>query len=93
VESSQLIGLALIRHDWTRLKGLAAARGRALTPPDFAWHERTWLLIEAGDRDAATALVDSTPSFPAGYRWRHTAMLTTEAELAAAVADPVRNTV
>jgi hypothetical protein len=87
VESSQLIGLALIRHDWTRLKGLAAARGRALTPPDFAWHERTWLLIEAGDRDAAAALVDSTPSFPAGYRWRHTAMLTTEAELAAAVAD------
>jgi hypothetical protein len=87
VESSQLIGLALIRHDWTRLNGLAAARGRALTPPEFAWHERAWLLIEAGERDAAAALVASTPSFPAGYRWRHTAMLTTDAELAAAVAD------
>src|SRR5215470_12192361 len=35
VESSQLIGLALIRHDWTRLHGLAAARGQALTPPEF----------------------------------------------------------
>ena len=87
VKSSQLIGLAFIRHDWTRLKGLAAARGQALTPPGFAWHERSWLLIEAGDRDAAAALVDSMPSFSAGYRWRHTAMLTTEAELAAAVAD------
>jgi len=31
--------------------------------------------------------VASTPSFPAGYRWRHTAMLTIDAELAAAVAD------
>ncbi len=87
VESSQLVGLALIRHDWTRLSGLAAARGQALTPPGFAWQERSWLLIEAGDQDAAAALVASTPSFPAGYRWRHTAMLTIDAELAAAVAD------
>jgi hypothetical protein len=87
VKSSQLVGLALIRHDWTRLKGLAAARGQALTPPEFAWQERSWLLIEAGDRDAAAALVDSAPSFSAGYRWRHTAMLTIYAELAAAVAD------
>ena len=43
--------LAFIRHDWTRLNGLAAARGQALTPPEFAWQERSWLLIEAGDRD------------------------------------------
>ena len=95
VQSSQLVGLAFIRHDWTRLNGLAAARGQPLTPPEFAWHERSWLLIEAGDRDGAAALVASTPVFPAGYRWRHTAMLTTEAELAAAVADraPVRGTV
>ena len=87
VQASQLLGLAFIRHDWTRLNGLAAARGQPLTPPEFAWHERAWLLIEAGDRDGAAALVAATPSFPAGYRWRHTAMLTTEAELAAAVAD------
>ena len=92
VQSSQLVGLAFIRHDWTRLNGLAAARGQALTPPEFAWHERAWLLIEAGDRDGAAALVAATPSFPAGYRWRHTAMLTTEAELAAAVADRGRCT-
>ena len=92
VESSQLVGLAFIRHDWTRLNALAAARGQALTPPEFAWHERSWLLIEAGDRDGAAALVASTPSFPAGYRWRHTAMRTTEAELAAAVADRRRCT-
>ena len=87
VESSQLAGLALIRHDWTRLNGLAAARGQALTPPEFAWQERAWLLLEGGDRDAAAALVAATRSVPAGYRWRHAAMLTTDAELAAAVAD------
>jgi len=92
VESSQLVGLAFIRHDWTRLNGLAAARGQALTPPEFAWQERSWLLIEAGDRDGAAALVASKPGFPAGYRWRHTAMLTTDAELAAAVADRRRCT-
>ena len=50
-------------------------------------HERAWLLIEAGDRDAAAALVASMPERPAAYRWRHTAMLTSDAELAAAVAD------
>ena len=92
VKSSQLVGLAFIRHDWTRLNGLAATRGQPLTPPEFAWHERSWLLIEAGDRDGAAALVAATASFPAGYRWRHTAMLTTEAELAAAVADRDRCT-
>lgn len=50
--------------------------------------------VAAGDHPArpllaelAAALVASTPSFPAGYRWRHTAMLTIDAELAAAVAD------
>jgi hypothetical protein len=91
VESSQLAGLAFIRHDWTRLNGLAAARGKALTPPEFAWLERAWLLLEAGDRDAAAALVAATPSFPAGYRWRHIAMLTTDAELAAAVGDRRRS--
>ena len=91
VEASQLLGLALIRHDWTRLNALAGARGQALTPPEFAWQERSWLLIEAGDRDAAAALVASTPISPAGYRWRHTAMLATEAELAAAVADRHRS--
>jgi hypothetical protein len=92
VESSQLVGLAFIRHDWTRLNGLAAARGQALTPPEVAWKERAWLLIEAGDREGAAALVASAPSLPAGYRWRHTAMLTTEAELAAAAADHRRCT-
>jgi hypothetical protein len=92
VESSQLVGLAFIRHDWTRLNGLAAARGQALTPPEFAWHERAWLLIEAGDRGAAAALVASVPITPAAYRWRHTAMLTGDAELAAAVRDRRRCT-
>ena len=92
VESSQLVGLAFIRHDWIRLNGLAATRGQVLTPPEFAWHERAWLLIEAGDRDAAAALVASVPISPAAYRWRHTAMLTSDAELAAAVADRRRCT-
>jgi hypothetical protein len=90
VESSQLVGLAFIRHDWTLLHGVAAARGQPLTPPELSWQERSWLLIEAGDRDGAAGLVASTPSFPAGYRWRHTAMLTTDAELAAAVRDRSR---
>ena len=92
VESSQLVGLAFIRHDWIRLNALAAARDQVLTPPEFAWHERAWLLIEAGDRDAAAALVASVPISPAAYRWRHTAMLTSDAELAAAVADRRRCT-
>jgi tetratricopeptide (TPR) repeat protein len=87
VQSSQLVGLAFIRHDWTRASQLATARGLALTPPDFAAHERAWLLIEAGDKDAAAALVASIPEVPSAYRWRHTALLTSDAELAAAVAD------
>jgi tetratricopeptide (TPR) repeat protein len=87
VESSQLVGLAFIRHDWARLNGLAGARGQPLTPPELAWQERAWLLIEAGDRAAAAALVASAPSVPAAYRWRHTAMLTGDAELAAATGD------
>jgi tetratricopeptide (TPR) repeat protein len=90
VQASQLIGLAMVRHDWTRLHGLAAARGQPLTPPEFAWHERAWMLIEAGDRDGAAALVAASPAIAAGYRWRHTAMLAGVAELAAAVADHVR---
>jgi len=87
VQASQLVGLAFVRHDWTRLNHLAAARGLALTPPGFAVHERAWLLIEAGDRDAAAGLVASMPERPAVYRWRHTALLTGDAELAAAVTD------
>ena len=87
VQSSQLVGLAFIRQDWTRLSRLAAARGLALTPPEFTVHERAWLLLEAGDRDAAAALIASIPERPAAYRWRHTALLTSDAELAAAVAD------
>jgi hypothetical protein len=59
----------------------------ALTPPEFTVHERAWLLLEAGDREAAAALVASIPERPASYRWRHTALLTSDAELAAAVAD------
>ena len=90
VESSQLAGLAYLRRDWTRLSSVAAARGQALTPPPLAWHERAWRLVEAGDRDGAAALVASVPTLPAGYRWRHTAMLAGSAELAAAVADRPR---
>jgi tetratricopeptide (TPR) repeat protein len=87
VQSSQLVGLAFIRHDWTRLSHLAAVRGGPLTPPDFAVHERAWLLVESGQRDAAAALVASMPELPSAYRWRHAALLTGDAELAAAVAD------
>ena len=87
VQASQLVGLAFLRHDWTRLSRLAAARGQALTPPEFAWREQAWLFIEAGDRNAAAALVVSMPDLPAAYRWRHAAMLTGDAELAAAARD------
>src|SRR5262249_8729604 len=89
-KARQLAGRADLRHDWTRLSDLAQTRGQPLTPPEFAWHERVWLLIEAGDRDQAAALVAAAPSFPVGYRWRHVAMLTGDAELAAAVADQSR---
>jgi hypothetical protein len=92
VESSQLVGLAYLRHDWTRLSGVAAARGHPLTPPPFAWYERTWRLVEAGDQDGAAAVVAAAPAVPAGYRWRHTAMLAGNAELAAAMADRPRCT-
>ena len=87
VQSSQLAGLAYIRHDWTRLSELAAVRGQAPTPPEFAAHLRAWLLLEAGDQAAAAALVASIPDWPATYRWRHTAMMTSDAELAAAAGD------
>jgi RecA/RadA recombinase len=90
VQASQLAGLAYIRHDWTRLSKLAAARGQALTPPEFAPHSRAWLLVEAGDQAAAAALVASIPDWPTTYRWRHTAMMTSDAELAAAVGDRQR---
>ena len=76
VQSSQLVGLAFTRQDWTRLSRLAAARGLALTPPEFTVHERAWLLLEAGDRDAAAALIASIPERPAAYRWRYIALLT-----------------
>ena len=87
VQASQLAGLAYIRHDWTRLSKLAAARGQALTPTEFTLHMRAWLHLEAGDRAAAAALVASIPDWPTTYRWRHTAMMTGDAELAAAVGD------
>jgi hypothetical protein len=90
VESSQLAGLAYLRRDWTRVSYAAEARGQALTPPPFAWHERAWRLVEAGDRDGAAALVAASPAIAAGYRWRHTAMLAGNAELTAAVADRPR---
>ena len=85
VQASQLAGLAYIRHDWTRLSRLAAARGQALMPPEFALHLRAWLLLEAGEKAAAAALVASIPDGPTTYRWRHTAMLTSDAELGAAL--------
>ena len=87
VQASQLAGLAYIRHDWARLSRLAAARGQALMPPEFALHLRAWLLLEAGEKAAAAALVASIPDGPTTYRWRHTAMLTSDAELAAAAGD------
>ena len=87
VQASQLAGLAYIRHDWTRLSELAAARGQALMPPEFALHLRAWLHLEARDQAAAVALVASIPDWPTTYRWRHTAMMTSDAELAAAVGD------
>ena len=87
VQASQLAGLAYIRHDWIRLSRLAAARGQALMPPEFALHLRAWLLLEAGEKAAAAALVASIPDGPTTYRWRHTAMLTSDAELAAAAGD------
>ena len=87
VQASQLAGLAYIRHDWTRLSKLAAGRGQALMPPEFALHLRAWLLLEAGEKAATAALVASIPDGPTTYRWRHTAMLTSDAELAAAAGD------
>jgi hypothetical protein len=87
VQASQLAGLAYIRHDWTRLNKLAAARGQALTPTEFTLHLRAWLHLEAGDQAAAAALVASIPDWPTTYRWRYTAMVTSDAELAAAVGD------
>jgi RecA/RadA recombinase len=87
VQASQLAGLAYVRHDWTRLSKLAAARGQALTPTEFTLHLRAWLHLEAGDQAAAAALVASIPDWPTTYRWRHTAMVTSDAELAAAVGD------
>src|SRR6185437_5611793 len=59
VQASQLAGLAYIRHDWTRLSKLAASRGQAIMPPEFALHLRAWLLLEAGEKAAAAALVAS----------------------------------
>jgi predicted ATPase len=90
VQASQLVGLAFLRHDWTRISALAAARGQPLTPPELARHEQAWLLIEAGDREAAAALVASLPDRAAIYRWRHAALLAADAELAAAVRDRPR---
>jgi hypothetical protein len=90
VQASQLAGLAFLRHDWTRISALAAARGLPLTPPELAVHERAWLLVEAGEGEAAAGLVASLPDRPAIYRWRHAALLAADAELAAAVGDRLR---
>jgi hypothetical protein len=90
VQSSQLVGLALLRHDWTRLSALAAARGLALTPPEYVTHERAWLLVEAGDLAGAAAVVASLPQRRAIFRWRQAALYAVEAELVAAVGDRVR---
>ena len=87
VQASQLVGLASIRQDWTRLSAMAAARGAALTPPEFSVYQRAWLLVEAGEVEAAAAIVRSIPPLPSHYRWRHTALLTMDAELAVAVHD------
>jgi hypothetical protein len=90
VQASQLAGLAFLRNDWTRVSALAAARGQALTPPEFTLHERAWLLVEAGERQAAAGLVAALPDRTAIYRWRHAALLTADAELAAVVRDHAR---
>ena len=90
VQASQLVGLAFLRHDWTRISALAAARGQTLTPPEFAVHERAWMLVEAGEREAAAGLVAGLPDRPAIYRWRHAALLTADAELVAIVRDRPR---
>lgn len=87
VQASQLAGLAFLRKDWTRVSAFAAARGKPLTPPEFAPVEQAWLLVEAGQRAAAALLVAGLPERPAAYRWRHAALLAGEAELAAAVGD------
>src|SRR4029079_7889401 len=50
-------------------------------------HLRAWLLLEAGEKAAAAALVASIPDGPTMYRWRHTAMATSDAEIAAAAGD------
>ena len=50
-------------------------------------HERAWLLLEAGDREAAASLVATLPERQAVYRWRQAALLAIDAELAAAVGD------
>ncbi len=90
VQASQLVGLALLRHDWTRISALALARGQPLTPPEFALHERASLLVEAGDREAAASLVTTLPERQAVYRWRQAALLAVDAELAVAVGDRPR---
>src|SRR6266568_1523975 len=90
VQASQLVGLAFLRHDWTRISALAAARGQTLTPPEFAVHEQAWMLVEAGEREAAAGLVAGLPDRPAIYRWRHAALLTADAELVAIVRDRPR---
>jgi hypothetical protein len=90
VQASQLAGLAMLRMDWTRASALAAARGKPLTPPEFAVHEQAWLSIEAGDPATAARLVATLPERSAVYRWRQAALLTVDAELAAAVGDPAR---
>ena len=90
VQASQLVGLALLRHDWTRISALAAARGQPLVPSEYALHERAWMLVEGGDREAAASLVATWPVRQAVYRWRQSAQLAIDADLAAAVGDQPR---
>ena len=77
VQASQLAGLALLRHDWTRISALAAARGQPLTPPEIALHERAWLLIESGDLDGRRPWWQRCPD-RGGLPVAATAMLPTE---------------
>ena len=65
VQASQLVGLAFLRKDWTRLSDLAAARGMQLTPPEFAVQSGPGCSSRPAT-GAAAALVTGLPDRPAG---------------------------
>jgi AAA ATPase domain len=91
VQASQLVGLALMRRDWTRITALAQTRGLALVPPEFAFEQQAWLAIEQGDGGGAAAAVAALPErTPLTYRWRSAARLAMDAELVVAVGDRAR---